>query len=44
MDEAKRAAAQAALKAKQARALQEIKQAKARSKIDRSVKRKCGGG
>jgi hypothetical protein len=44
MDEAKRAAAKAALAAKQAAALQEIKKAKARSKIDKVVKRRCGGG
>jgi predicted DNA-binding protein (UPF0251 family) len=32
------------LSKKQAAAIQEIKQAKARAKIDRAVKRRCGGG
>jgi hypothetical protein len=44
VDETKRAAAKAALDAKRAAALKEIKQAKARAKIDKAVKRRCGGG
>jgi len=39
-----RAKLQAKLAAKQGDALKEIKKAKARDKIDKAVKRKCGGG